>query len=135
MSDQAIQRKSWVLAVLLGMVLPGLGHVYLGRRVKALVFFICITGLFVVGWGLGEWRIVKLGDLLFLAQMLIGALAFAASYATQNLGAPTHANVVKVAFEMGMLYTLVAGFLNLLVILDAYMVANNIQRPTIRKGD
>jgi len=135
MSRQTIERKSWVIAVLLGMVLPGLGHWYLERRGKALVFFACITGLFVVGWGLGQWRVVRMGDLLFLAQMLIGAMAFAASHATRNLGDPAHANVVKVAFEMGMLYTMVAGFLNLLVILDAYMVANNIQRPTIRKGD
>ncbi|NIA22453.1 MAG: hypothetical protein GWP05_10930, partial [Anaerolineaceae bacterium] len=118
MSSQRIERKSWVVAVLLGMVLPGLGHWYLQRRVKALVFFVCITGLFVVGWGLGEWKIVR-EDLLFLAQVLIGALAFVAKYASEALikrsGEP---DFVRVAFEMGMLYTLVAGFLNLLVILD-----------------
>ena len=134
MNGQTIRRKSWVVAVLLGMVLPGLGHWYLQRRGKALVFFICITGLFIVGWGLGQWRIVKYGDLLFLAQVLIGVLAFVASHIASTYGPPDAAVIVKVAFETGMLYTLVAGFLNLLVILDAYMVANNIQRPTIRKG-
>ena len=43
MTDQAGQNKSWLVAVLLGMIAPGLGHFYLGRRVKALVFFVCIT--------------------------------------------------------------------------------------------
>ncbi|MBN2582781.1 MAG: hypothetical protein JXL80_06900 [Planctomycetes bacterium] len=136
MSQRVTHRKSWVVAVLLAMLLPGLGHWYLERRAKATVFFICIVGLFLVGWGLGQWRIVRQGDLLFFAQVLIGALAFLGDFVSKKViseaGAPDY---VRVAFEMGVLYTLVAGFLNLLVVLDAYMVANNIERPTMRKED
>jgi hypothetical protein len=134
MSQKAAHRKSWVAAVVLALVLPGLGHWYLNRRIKAVVFFTCVVGLFVTGWGLGQWRIVNNGDLLFYAQVLTGPLAYAADHISDKMvaryGPPNH---VKVAFEMGVLYTLVAGLLNLLVILDSYMVANNIERPTTRK--
>ncbi len=122
---------AWVLAVLLGWAVPGLGHLFLGRRNKAAVFFVCIGGLFVVGWGLGQWRCVNYNDtLLFLGQSLAGVLGFVAGAIGGRLvETVSPLNPVPVAAEMGSLYTLVAGFLNLLVMVDAFMVANNIQRP------
>jgi hypothetical protein len=133
MSHRTAHQKSWIAAVLLAMILPGLGHWYLNRRVKAAIFLVCIVGLFTVGWGLGQWRIVKWPDLLFFAQALVGPLSVVAHLVSQRMSGPP--DYVRVAFEMGVLYTLVAGFLNLLVVLDAYMVANHIERPTMRQGE
>jgi hypothetical protein len=45
--------KDPILAALLAWLVPGLGHWYQGRRAKAVLFFVCIMGLFVYGVFLG----------------------------------------------------------------------------------
>jgi hypothetical protein len=49
----AIDLKDPVLAGLLAWAVPGLGHWYQGRRAKAVLFFVCIIGLFCYGLYLG----------------------------------------------------------------------------------
>jgi hypothetical protein len=49
----AIDLKDPVLAALLAWLIPGLGHWYQGRRAKAVLFFVCIMGLFAFGVYLG----------------------------------------------------------------------------------
>ena len=136
MSRRDTPEKSWVLSVLLAWLVPGLGHWYLDRRGKAVTFFVLIVGLFLAGWGLGQWRVVDFGDTwLFVGQVLGGAV----SLVTGHVGSIVRAssgppNSVPVSYESGVVYTLVAGLLNLLVMLDAYLVANNIRRPTQAGG-
>jgi hypothetical protein len=48
--------KDPALAALLAWLLPGLGHWYQGRRAKAVLFFVCIMGLFGYGLWLGGSR-------------------------------------------------------------------------------
>jgi TM2 domain-containing membrane protein YozV len=135
MTTSRHEQKSWVLSVLLAWAVPGLGHWYLGRRGKAKVFFIFILGLFLVGLGLGQWKVVEFPDLVSIGQVLTGAVALAAQLLGHILRSKFGpANPVPVSFEMGTLYTLVAGLLNLLVVLDAYLVAKGIRRSTQQKG-
>jgi hypothetical protein len=47
--EPPVNLKDPVLAGILACVLPGLGHWYQGRRAKAILFFVCIMGLFVFG--------------------------------------------------------------------------------------
>ena len=49
----AIDLKEPALAALLAWLIPGLGHWYQGRRAKAVLFFVCIMGLFCYGLYLG----------------------------------------------------------------------------------
>jgi hypothetical protein len=49
----AIDLKDPILAALLAWLVPGLGHWYQGRRAKAVLFFVCIMGLFSYGVYLG----------------------------------------------------------------------------------
>lgn len=124
--------KSWVLAVLLAWAVPGLGHWYLGRRGKAVIFCLCVLALFLAGWIMGQCKVVDSRDTLpFVAQILTGSATLVANYigaAVRSSGGP--AQPVSAAYQSGLVYTLVAGLLNLLVMLDAYIVANNIRRPT-----
>ncbi len=63
----AIDLKDPIVAALLAWLLPGLGHWYQGRRAKAVLFFVCIMGLFVYGVYLGGGtRVDKAGDKRFL---------------------------------------------------------------------
>src|SRR5881628_3578948 len=45
-------------AAVLAWLVPGLGHVYQGRTIKGIVFFLFLMGTFVAGMYLGEWKTV-----------------------------------------------------------------------------
>jgi hypothetical protein len=46
---ETIDLKDPALAAFLGWLIPGLGHWYQGRRAKAVLYFVCIMGVFVYG--------------------------------------------------------------------------------------
>jgi hypothetical protein len=48
-AEEAIELKDPALAALLAWLIPGLGHWYQGRRAKAVLYFVCIMGLFGYG--------------------------------------------------------------------------------------
>ena len=50
---ETVNLKSPALAAFLAWLIPGLGHWYQGRRAKAVLYFVCIMGLFVYGLYLG----------------------------------------------------------------------------------
>ena len=58
MTKPSVDLKNRYLAALLAWMVPGLGHFYQGRTGKGLLYGACILGLFVLGLGLGDWRIV-----------------------------------------------------------------------------
>jgi hypothetical protein len=133
MSSPQRNPDSWIIAIFLAWLVPGLGHWYLGRRGKATVFFVCIAGLFLTGLYLGQWRPVNYDDtILFIGQCCAGVLSFVSGYIGRYLVTqhPIADWPVPVAAEMAVLFTLVASLLNLLVVFDSFMVANNIERPT-----
>ena len=109
-----------VTASLLAWVWPGLGHVYLRRRGKALVLMGAILALFVLGVFMDARLALHTGledplALLFsVAQMGIGAPYFLA----RGLGFEAGI-VTSPSYEYGNTFTAVGGLLNILVILDA----------------
>ncbi len=111
-------------ATILGWLVPGLGHLYLGRRNKGLIFFGCLLALFVLGVAMDSRLQLYIGledplALLFtLAQMAMGAPYFAARALGFDAG-----KVTSITYEYGNTFTAVAGLLNILVILDAYDTA------------
>ena len=137
MSNSGNPRKSWFLAVVLAWAIPGLGHWYLGRRGKAVAFFVLVAGLLVAGWVLGQCKVVDFDDTwMFAGQAPAGLVTVAAELIGDTVrasGGP--ADPVPQSYRSGGVYTLVAGLLNLLVMLDAYIVANNIRRPTQTEGE
>jgi hypothetical protein len=48
-----INLKDPVMAAFLAWLIPGLGHLYQGRIAKAVLFFVCIMGIYVYGIYLG----------------------------------------------------------------------------------
>ena len=52
-APESIDLKDPALAALLAWLIPGLGHWYQGRRAKAVLYFVCIMGLFWYGVYLG----------------------------------------------------------------------------------
>jgi hypothetical protein len=111
-------------ACLFAWLLPGAGHLYLGRVGKGLVFLGAIGALFVLGVIMDAGLQLHLGfdDPLALlrsvAQMALGVPYFLARALGFEAG-----RVTSVTHEYGNTFTEVGGLLNVLVILDAYDVA------------
>lgn len=113
-------------ACLLGALVPGLGHVYLGRYVKGFVFLGALGALFVLGVAMDARLQLYFGFedplalLRSIAQVGIGLPYFLA----RGLGyGEALALIPSVTHEYGSTFTEVAGLLNVLVVLDAFDTA------------
>jgi hypothetical protein len=104
------------LAWLLAWLLPGAGHLYLGQRARGLALGGALVGCFVAGVLVGGRSTVSLHHpeyvVLQAGAGLPAAVAFAAS-------TPEPQDVPVPRRELGVLYTLVAALLNLVVAVDA----------------
>ena len=117
-----------VAALVLALVLPGAGHAYGGRWGKAALFFFCIVGLLAAGMVIGGGTVIVHRDtqghleLWWFAQMGAGgptlALTPVSEYLAARAGPEIYANRLR---EVGTLYAAVAGFLNVLIMMDAYV--------------
>ena len=117
------QSGGLVLLCLASWALPGAGHLWLGRRSKGVIFLIAIPLMFLLGLGL-RGRLFPfdfsepLVGLAALADLGIGILYFIASAFGSGIG-----DVRAVSYEYGNAFLIVAGLLNLLVVIDAYDIA------------
>ncbi len=111
-----------VVVCLVSWLVPGAGHLLLGRRQKGLIFLAALPAMFAVGLAL-DGRLFPfefsqpLVGLAALANLGMGALYFLASALGWGRGL-----VTAVSYEYGNAFLIVAGLLNMLVVLDAYDV-------------
>ena len=145
----SVPLKNQALAAFLAWLVPGLGHFYQGRRAKALLYFVCVAGLFLAGLVLGDFKNVvwrwtspmedpehfRYG---YLCQFFVGLLALPAliqstlesygygpilgGYLVNPPVAELNAAYLKLGklFEVGWVYTMIAGLLNVFAIFDAF---------------
>ncbi len=111
------------LLCLASWAIPGAGHLWLGRRSTGLVFLLALPIMFAIGLAIqGRLFPFDMSDplvgLAALADVGIGVTYFLASALGYGAG-----NVRAVTYEYGNAFSIVAGLLNLLVIIDAYDVA------------
>jgi hypothetical protein len=104
-------------------LVPGLGHMMLGRPRRALTFFVIVTGMFALGLTLrGELFPLETSEpltfLAGLAEIGAGLPYFAARLLGLGAG-----EVTAVTYEYGYTFCIVAGLLNMLIMLDAYDIA------------
>ncbi|MEW6319990.1 MAG: DUF6677 family protein [Acidobacteriota bacterium] len=104
-------------------LVPGAGHLWLGRRQKGLVFLVTLPAMFATGlWMDGRLFPFNFADplvgLAALANLGMGLPYLAASLAGAGQGVVTAS-----AYEYGNAFLIVSGLLNMLVVLDAYDVA------------
>ena len=114
--------RAWVAAAL-AWVIPGSGHLWLGRRQKGLVFLGALPVMFALGLWL-EGRLFPFDpsqplDLLAACADLGNGLP----YLVAKVAGFGEGRVVAATFEVGNTFTIVSGLLNMLVCLDAYDVA------------
>ncbi len=112
-----------VLLCLASWAIPGIGHLWLGRRSKGFVFLIALPLMYAIGLAF-HGRLFSFDSSDFLttleavAQLGIGIMYFLAGTFGYGKG-----DVRAVSYEYGISFLIVAGLLNLLVVIDAYDVA------------
>ena len=112
-----------MLLCLASWAVPGAGHLWQGRQSKGLIFLVALPLMFALGLGM-EGRIFPFGfsdplvGLAALADLGIGLPYFIAT--ALGIGA---GQVRVVTYEYGNAFLIVAGLLNLLVVIDAYDIA------------
>ena len=117
------QSGALVLLCVASWAVPGAGHLWLGRRQKGLVFLVALPLMFAIGLAVhGRLFPFDLSDLLValaaVADLGIGLSYFVASGLGYGGG-----DVRAVTYEYGNAFLIVAGLLNLLVVVDAYDIA------------
>ena len=117
------QSGTLFLLCLASWAIPGAGHLWLGRRSKGLIFLVALPLMFAIGVGIrGRLFPFELADplvgLAALANLGIGATYFIAGALGYGGG-----DVRAVTYEYGNAFLIVAGLLNMLVVIDAYDVA------------
>ena len=113
-----------VLVLLAGWLVPGCGHLILGKWVRALLLFASILGMFLVGLSLqGKVYLPTTDDILnllgFVGQLGLGLLYVTVRFA--GLGAST---VTFTAGDWGTKFLIAGGCLNFIAAIDAHSLAN-----------
>ncbi|MDP3981107.1 MAG: hypothetical protein Q8Q33_06835 [Chlamydiota bacterium] len=112
-----MKKKNLALTILLAYILPGFGHIYLGEKKRGCIFFVAVILLFSLGWSVG-------GGVLWDEMNILTVLAYIVIFFN---GLPFMAMIVDQFFsdsliyyhEVGTTLMLIAGALNILVILNA----------------
>jgi hypothetical protein len=151
-----LRNRSW--AVLLAWLFPGAGHFYQRRYNKAAMFSLCVLVIFLLGMFVGRGHVVyfswKPEDRRwhYLCQVHVGVLALPAAVQAWHLRSAAEPlwwgwmappqdmrqlsqwhDSTSNGFDLGCLYTMVAGLLNLLIVFDAFSGPLPVASPASRR--
>ena len=128
-SSDTAKLNSWEFPVvaLLAWLVPGAGHFYLGLRKRALLLFIAIELTFFLGLYIGTIRVVDPAQSLFwfVAQIFAGLNTIVARLWAINLADSNTVVIYDWSYYMAVLYTGIAGLLNLLAVFDSVIRAGH----------
>jgi len=110
-----------LIAGLLGWVIPGAGHFYIGERVRAAVIFVAVALTFLTGLWVGSVGVIDPvhGKLPYAGQIMNTPAVVAIGHLTRSGHYPVYGR----PNEIGQIYTSISGLLNLLCIVNAVYLA------------
>lgn len=122
-----VSKSRLIAACAAALIIPGSGHLLLGKTIRAAAIGLGIAAMFALGFVMeghlhtpvkGEW----LTWFFSLLDIGIGAPYFVCL--ALNLGFEvTDVQAARITFEYGNTFLMVAGALNMLAVLDAYDIA------------
>ena len=112
------------MVLVAGWLIPGLGHLLLGKWIRALLLFVSIVGMFLIGLGMqGKIYQPGSGDILdilgFAGQLGLGLLFGLAHW--MGWGASSAVNTLA---DYGTKFIVIGGLLNYIAAVDAHSLAN-----------
>ena len=109
-----------VLLCVAAWAVPGAGHWWLGRRAKAGVLFVALLLMFGIGLSIeGRLFPIMLSDPMVALEALANA-GIGVAYVTARALGLGAGDVRAVTYEYGNAFLIVAGLLNVLVVIDAF---------------
>jgi hypothetical protein len=111
-------------AALLALIFPGLGHLFLGKRGRALVFCLVVLAAVAIGAMLqgNLYTPVKDHPLTMLAT--IGCMGMGVPYFVLTYPMHYAGDITAPGYDYGTAFLLGAGLMNLLLVLDAWDVGS-----------
>jgi len=122
--ERTVRRPFAVL--LAAWLVPGAGHYLLGQRGRGAAFFAAIVVTFAIGLAITGGSACSPSEhpVAFVAQVFAGLPALVPAALEYIRGAAAHSsrlsNAVVAVIDLGLLFTMIAGLLNLLLAEDAY---------------
>jgi hypothetical protein len=117
------QAGALVLLCLAAWIIPGAGHLWLGRRAKGLIFLVAILLMFVIGLAAqGRLFPFDFSD-FFVPLMAVADISVGLPYFIAHAFGWGAGDITAATYEYGNAFLIVAGLLNMLVIIDAYDIA------------
>ena len=112
------------LVLLLGWLVPGAGHLLLGKWIRGLLLFGSILGMYLIGLGLaGQIYTPNTGEILDILNFA-GQLGMGLLYALARIFGWGATSVVNTLADYGTKFLVVAGLLNIVAAIDAHSLAN-----------
>jgi hypothetical protein len=113
-----------MLALLVGWLVPGAGHMILGKWVRGLLLFVAILGMYVIGLRLaGKIYVPNTGDVLDMLGFA-GQLGMGLFYVLARAFGWGATSAVNTLADYGTKFLICTGLLNLIAAVDAYSLAN-----------
>jgi hypothetical protein len=112
------------MVLLAGWLVPGAGHLMLGKWVRALLIFVSILGMYLIGLGLaGKVYTPNAGDMLDMLGF-VGQLGMGLLYLLARIFGWGATSIVNTLADYGTKFLVVAGLLNVIAAIDAHSLAN-----------
>jgi hypothetical protein len=112
------------LVLLAGWLVPGAGHLMLGKWGRALLLFVSILGMYLIGLGMaGKIYTPNTGDMLDMLGF-VGQLGMGLLYLLARIFGWGATSVLNTVADYGTKFLVVAGLLNVIAAIDAHSLAN-----------
>lgn len=121
-----------MLAGLLAWLVPGAGYLVLGDRNRFLVVFVTILATFILGLYIGSIGVVdpQQARYWYIAQVMTSPAVMLIGNITRSGQYPVYGR----PYEIGQIYTSIAGLLNLLCIVNVVYLAYRRMVPQAKAG-
>ena len=112
------------LALLAGWLIPGAGHLVVGKPIRAALLFVSVIGMAITGFHLqGKIYVPNTGDILDILGF-VGQLGMGILYVLARAFSWGAASSVNTLADYGTKFLVVAGLLNFISAVDAHSLAS-----------
>jgi hypothetical protein len=123
-----VEKRNPFIAWFLGWLIPGAGHLYVGRRAQGLVLLGSLGGCYLAGLLLGRGEALSAERMEFLVVQAGAGVPAALGW---WLSGPAPVDLDLATRETGVLYTVAAALLNLVAALAAAAIAAGRDDPFV----
>jgi hypothetical protein len=126
--EESTSRVSPTIALIAGWLVPGAGHLLLGKWIRAILLMASIVGMFAIGIALqGKIYSPNTGEPLDMLGFA-GDIGSGILYGLARLMGWGQAPVLVAVADYGKMFIVVAGLLNIVAAVDAHSLASGRKR-------